>query len=48
MIFARGLVFKNKNGSIVERDHDTIPKLWGVFKEINAKDNQEYLNFDSQ
>ncbi|MDM1248969.1 AAA family ATPase [Acinetobacter sp. R933-2] len=39
-------VFKNKNGSIVERDHDTIPKLWGVFKEINAKDNQEYLNFD--
>ena len=46
MIFARGLVFKNKNGSIVERDHDTIPKLWGVFKEINAKDNQEYLNFD--
>ena len=39
-------VSKIKDGSLVERDHDTIPKLWRLFKKVNAKDNQEYLDFE--
>ncbi|WP_441368285.1 McrB family protein [Acinetobacter lwoffii] len=39
-------VSKIKDGSLVERDHDTIPKLWRLFKKVNAQDNQEYLNFE--